>query len=191
MQDVFGGAPLTRGRCVFVTLCSLFSLRWQRGERQWGPRGAVNRFIEGYLVIPHTQWDCSALYRAQIFLPSLPFLSACVFLAYGTESSAPIIYSRFMFWWTHRVFPFVMSFCAQIKLGIMLYLSTMKPCHSALHDNIKCHVRVHLQNKITAFGGPLNSCCTLHLMYYARGKSADCCRVHCWMTYFLSEYTEH
>lgn len=121
-------------------------------------------------MIPSTQWDCGPLCNAQIFLPPLPSPSASISPVYGTESQAPIIYSGFMFWWAHRVFPFVMLLCAQIKLGIMLYLSTMKPCHSALRDNIKCHVRVHLQNKITAFGGPLNSCCTLHLMYYARER---------------------
>ena len=71
----------------------------------------------------------------------------------------------------HTVFS-LLSCCFMLRLNLASCCTwrTMKPCHSALGDNIKCHVRVHLQNKITAFGGPLNSLCTLHLMYYAGGE---------------------
>lgn len=93
-----------------------------------------------------------------------------LFLSTVPRAQRNIIYSEFRLWRTHRVFPFVMSLCVQIKLGIMLYLTHNETLSFSAHDNIKCHVRVHLQNKITAFGGPLNSCCTLHLMYYARGE---------------------
>lgn len=84
-------------------------------------RGAVNRFTEGYFVIPSTQWGRGPLCSAQIFLCNLLLTSSLT--VYGAQSSAPIIYSEFMLWRTHRVFPFVMSLCAQIKLGIMLYLT--------------------------------------------------------------------
>lgn len=84
-------------------------------------RGAVNRFTEGYFVIPGTQWGRGPLCSAQIFLCNLLLTSSLP--VYSAHSSVPIIYSEFMLWRTHRVFPFVMSLCAQIKLGIMLYLT--------------------------------------------------------------------
>lgn len=166
-----------------MALHSLIQQQMTGGRETVRASGAVNRFTEGYFVIPqHTMRPWPSLLRSDfssvVFSPKPPFQSA------AAPCSARIIYSESVFFGEHTAFlPFVMLPCAQIKLGIMLYSSTMKPCHSALRDNIKCHVRVHVQNKITAFGrkggGTLNSCCTLHLMYYAKGESADCCWLHC------------
>ena len=119
-------------------------------------RGAVNRFTAGIRCDPGHTMGAVALFAALRF-SSVIFLLHPAPLSRSVAPCAqrPIIYSEFMLWRTHRVFPFVVSLYAQIKLGIMLYLTHNETLSfTPLSDNIKCHVRVHLQNKITAFGRP-------------------------------------
>lgn len=110
--------------------------------------------------------------------PSLPpFPSFLLLLSLSNKSGSPVPRAHCLSCIQgsclkeHTVFS-LLSCCFMLRLNLASCCTwrTMKPCHSARGDNIKCHVRVHLQNKITAFGGPLNSLCTLHLMYYAGGE---------------------
>lgn len=137
-------------------LIPLFSSRyngWQEAEKTVRGRGSVNRFIEGYFVILSTQRGhgplCNVFRFSSVIFPLHPPFQSTV-----PRAQRPSFIQSSCFG-EHTVFSRLSCFFVlRLNLASCRTWRTMKPCHSALHDNIKCHVRVHLQNKITAFGGP-------------------------------------